>query len=54
MPRRKETIDDICAELRIGYTGEDVDLYFAQLADRIEKAHIEGVLAAMNDLMRKN
>ena len=56
MPRRlpRETIDDIVAELRIGYSGDDVDLYFQQLADRIAAAHAEGVLRAMNELMGKN
>lgn len=47
-----ETIEDLAAELRIGFKGGDVELYFFELADRIEAAHNEGVLRAINDLMR--
>lgn len=55
MPRHaNETIDDIKAELRIGYTGDDVDLYFQELADRIDAAHSRGVVEAMEELMGKN
>ena len=52
MPKnRVETIEDIAAELRLGYTGENVAMYFMALANRIEAAHNEGVLKAINELM---
>lgn len=50
--QRHETIEDLAAELRIGFKGGNVELYFFDLANRIEAAHNEGVLRAINDLMR--
>lgn len=49
--RKRETIEDIAAELRIGFTGGNVAMYFMELANRIEAAHNEGVLKAINELM---
>lgn len=49
--RKKETIEDITAELRLGFTGDNVAMYFMELANRIEAAHNEGVLKAINELM---
>ena len=49
--KRHETIEDLAAELRIGFKGGDVESYFFELADRMEAAHNEGVLRAINDLM---
>lgn len=48
---RHESIEDIAAELRLGFTGGNVAAYFKELANRIEAAHNEGVLQAVEDLM---
>ena len=42
---RKEAIEDIAAELRL------VAQYFKELADRIEAAHADGVVKAIDELM---
>lgn len=53
MPKtRTETIEDIAAELRLGFSGGNVAEYFIELANRIEAAHSEGVLKAIDDMMR--
>lgn len=49
--RQKESIEDIAAELRLGFSGGNVAMYFQELANRIEAAHTEGVLEAIEDLM---
>jgi hypothetical protein len=49
--RKRETIEDIAAELRLGFARGNVALYFMELANRIEAAHNEGVLEAIEDLM---
>ena len=54
MPERKtrtETIEDIATELRLGFNGRNGAMYFRELANRIEAAHAEGVLKAIEDLM---
>lgn len=48
---KKEAIEDIAAELRLGFDGQNVAMYFRELANRIEAAHAEGVLKAIEDLM---
>ena len=48
---RIETIEDITAELRMGFSGGNVAMYFCELANRIEAAHNEGVLKAIDELM---
>lgn len=49
--KHKETIEDIAAELRLGFSGGNVSLYFRELADRIEAAHTDGIVKAIDDLM---
>ena len=48
---KRESIYDIVAELRLGFSGGNVAQYFRELADRIEAAHIDGVVKAIDDLM---
>lgn len=50
MRNRDELIEDITAELRLGFVGRDVVGYFRELADRIEAAHINGVIKAIEEL----
>lgn len=49
--RKNELIEDISAELRLGFTGDNVSKYFIELADRIEAAHTNGVIRAIEELM---
>lgn len=50
MRNRDELIEDITAELRLGFVGRDVVGYFRELADRIEAAHVNGVIKAIEEL----
>ena len=54
MRKRKETIDDILEELRIGRPFGDIRSYLLELADRIDVAHSAGVIKAMDELMEND
>lgn len=48
--RKHETIEDIAAELRVAFNGDNASMYFLELSNRIVAAHIEGVLRAINEI----
>lgn len=52
MDTKNETIEDIAAELRLLFSEGRLAIYFRNLADRIEAAHAEGVVRALNELMQ--
>lgn len=54
MPDVKQArkIEDITAELRLGFADSKASEYFTKVADEIEAAYNEGILRAIDELMQ--